>query len=218
MAKNGNNLYLALLLSSVLFLGSLINTCFALPIYCKIRFDKLSVYLFSSLTETPLQEGNFTLERWVENVTVALITGAATIIGTLVGYVLTLRAAKRSEKMKFARAVLKGLRGLISEIDENERLIQIGKEVNNNVWNAIRYQYWFIPPVIEKKIEDNLRQLYSLLEDYNRELSAIKISNPAILKELIQEYARRNNIQIMIQTVRADLEKIAVRIVKKALF
>jgi|YelNatPaOPRAMG01_1025707.scaffolds.fasta_scaffold01019_18 predicted Zn-dependent protease with MMP-like domain len=216
MAKYQSNLYLAAPFLPILFLGSLISPRFAATTFYDFKFDRASVS-FNSSIETLLKEGNFTSEAWIENITVALITAAATILGTFIGYVLTLRATKHSEKIKFRITVLKGIRGLISELDENERLIQIGKEVNHNIWDTVRYQYWFIPPVIERKIEDNLRQLYYLLEGYNKELSVIRISNPAILREQIQEYVRKNNIQTMIQTARTDLEKIATKIVEEIL-
>lgn len=161
------------------------------------------------------QEGNGTLGIQINDLLTAIITACATIVGTFIGYVLTIRTTKHLEERKVIKTILKSLRGLISELEDNEKAVQVGEESKCNVWEFVRRQYWFSSPFIEKQLQDNLKQIYDLLDDYNRELSIVRASTPAKVTEYAQKLVNENNLLDMIHVTRNQLQNIAEKIFPK---
>jgi hypothetical protein len=155
------------------------------------------------------------MQNDISTTTVAetIITGVAGIIGVFIGHVLALRQVRRHERTQRRKEVVSGICALSAELKENSIAIKTCKGIKTNTWEVVKYQYWFISPVITKQIEDQLYRVYALLGEYEKELSIAKATHPENQTEIIQKFITDNQLISEISTLTESLQNCAEKFI-----
>ena len=156
--------------------------------------DQQSVYLQSS------------------EVFVAIVTLISSLLGVLFGHVLALRISRDIDDRRFRRRILKGIRMLKSELEDNERSLKKGDIPSKKAWIFVREEAWFFPPIVESHLENRLGNIYELLDQYDERVRDVLKANPMRLEAVLSDY---RSVVDDIETVKTELNAISERLLKK---
>jgi hypothetical protein len=144
-----------------------------------------------------------------------IIGGAISTFGVFVGYWLAARANRDAENRRFRRIILKGVRSLISELDDNEECVKNGKHITVIALNEVRKEPWFFPPIISNSLEKQVIETYRLLLMYNSDIPSIMKMDSSELKEFIIKYDVEHLLSKNIKETKDQLTEVAQRLIPK---
>ena len=148
-------------------------------------------------------------------VTAALIAAGSSAFGILIGYWLTVHATQGIEKRHFRHSVLKGIRILISELDDNAELIKNCRPTITNAWKNVRKEAWFFPPIIDNSLETEITETYRLMEMYNAEIgNAIKV-HPSELAKIMYKYQNEQKVIEKIKEIKIKLSVVSQPLIEE---
>ena len=139
----------------------------------------------------------------------SLFSMIAAILGALVAFMAASRRSEKTERRALNRRILSGLGNLASEMEDNCKSIRTHRKSKMTAYDVARRAFWFFPPEIDENLEEQLRQLYQELSDYNEELDRISRGDPVESDPAIRDYVTKHGL--------ADkLEKTRIQLVEKA--
>lgn len=170
------------------------------------------IYLLSQFQS---QTVNLTLFAPDATTITVLVSAASTILGVFVGHMLTSRSSQEVQNKNFKRGILRGIRAILTELEDNEELVKSGKEVVTKAFDAERKESWFLPPIVNARLETELNEVYHLLAGYNEEVRYARNSSPKDIERVSHKYVADLNILERIHQVETLIRELSQRIVRK---
>lgn len=148
------------------------------------------------------------------SITTSFLAAASTIVGVLIGHMLTSRTAQDMQSKSFKRATAKGIRSLLTELEDNEELVKRGKEISTRAFDTCRKEPWFLPPIVNDQLEVELNEVYRLLAQYNEEMRIAKNVDPDAIEQVLSKYMTQIGITSKIHAAERSFRELGQRIIR----